>query len=265
MQPATAQSRGAGETVSRYDVHRPHDSLFRAVFSDPTAAVAFLRAILPESVSTDDELRDSESDLLFAVDRTARVLPGSETMEYSTEFSELFAEEVRSWPWLPRFRHLLIDQSNATVETIAGELKGRIAQLTMLAVYRDHWPVLQRVVPMMTHLYRRGGVDELRPFVIYVLATQGAEIRQRFVAELRRKVRGPGGDAMNYVEQLIQQGRDEGERKGRLEGRVGTIEELLRAGIDWSIIELATGIDRDALRALKQRLDESDARTIEAP
>ena len=70
---------------------------------------------------------------------------------------------------------------------------------------------------------------------------------------------------MNYVEQLIQQGRDEGERKGRLEGRVGTIEELLRAGVDWSIIESATGIDRDALRALKRRLDESDAGTIEAP
>ena len=78
---------------------------------------------------------------------------------------------------------------------------------------------------------------------------------------------------MNYAEQLIQQGveqgvqqgREEGERKGRLEGRVGTIEDLLRAGVDWSIIESATGVDRDALRALKQRLDESDAGTIKAP
>ena len=31
----------------------------------------------------------------------------------------------------------------------------------MPAVDRDHWPVLQRVVPMMAHLYRRGGEDEL--------------------------------------------------------------------------------------------------------
>ena len=70
---------------------------------------------------------------------------------------------------------------------------------------------------------------------------------------------------MNYAEQLIQQGREEGERKGRLEGRVGTIEELLRAGVDWSIIESATGSDRNALRALKQRLDESDTGPIETP
>ena len=200
---------------SDYDVHRPHDSLFRAVFSDPATAVGFVRAYLPESVSAelqwstlalrnntfiDDELRDSESDLLFAINRQSGrsawlyvllehqstpshwlryrllkyccriwdrdrdqspkeselrpIVPlvfyqGAQPWKHSTEFSELFAEEVRVWPWLPRFRHLLIDQSNAPVETIAGELKGRIAQLTMLAVYRDHWAMLQRVVPMM--------------------------------------------------------------------------------------------------------------------
>ena len=27
----------------------------------------------------------------------------------------------------------------------------------MMAVYRDHWSVLQRVVPLLAHLYRRGG------------------------------------------------------------------------------------------------------------
>ena len=318
-----------------YNVHWPHDSLFRAVFSDPAAAVGFLRAYLPESVSAglqwstlalrnntfiDDDLRDSESDLLFAINRQSGcpawlyvllehqstpsrwmsfrllkyccriwdrersrcptnpelrpIVPivfyqGARHWTYSTEFSALFAEEVRVWPWLPHFQHLLIDQSNATVETVAGELKGRIAQLTMMAVYRDHWPVLQRVVPLLAHLYRRGGVDELRPFVVYVLATHGEGICRRFFGELRRQVPGPGGDAMNYAEQLIQQGvrqgREEGERKGRIEGRVGTIEELLRAGVEWSIIESATGIDRDALRALKQRLDESDGGTIGAP
>lgn len=144
-----------------------------------------------------------------------------------------------------------------------------MAQLTMLAVYRDHWPVLQRVVPMMADLYHRGGVDELSPFVIYVLATQRAEIRQWFVVELRRQVPGSGGDAMNYVEQLIHERMQEGVRQARKEGerkrRVGTIEELLRAGVEWSIIESATGIDRDALRALKQQLDESGDGTAEAP
>ena len=339
--------------MSRYDVHRPHDSLFRAVFSDPAAAVAFLRANLPESVSAglqwstlalrnntfiDDELRNSESDLLFAVDRQSGrpawlyvllehqstpsrwmrfrllkycsriwdrdrsqspnepelrpIVPlvfyqGARPWKYSTEFSDLFAEGVREWSWLPRFQHLLIDQSVATVDAIMGELKGRIAQLTMMAAYRDHWAVLQRVMPMLNRLYRRGGVAELRPFVLYVLATQTAEIRQRFVAGLRSEAPGAGGDAMNYLEQLIhegvqqglqqrlqqgleqglergvRQGREEGERTGRIKGRVGTIEELLRAGVEWSTIESATGIDQDSLRVLKQQLDESDDATTD--
>ena len=38
---------------------------------------------------------------------------------------------------------------------IRGELKGRIAQFTMMAVYPDHWSVLQRVVPLLAHPYRR--------------------------------------------------------------------------------------------------------------
>ena len=70
------------------------------------------------------------------------------------------------------------------------------------------------------------------PLSYYVLATHGEEICRQFFGELRRHVPGPGGDAINHAEQLIQQGlqqrREEGERKGRIGGRVGTIAELLR-------------------------------------
>ena len=37
-----------------------------------------------------------------------------------------------------------------------------------------------------------------------------------------------------------------------------TIEALLRAGVEWPVIEAATGIDQDALRALRQRLEGID-------
>ena len=314
-------------------VHQPHDKLFRWVFSDPAAAAGFLRAYLPRSVSgalqwstvalqntsfIDDELRNSESDLLFAIrrrsgrpawlyvllehqskpsrwmrlrllkycsriwerDRTRyrkeRVLrpivplvfyQGRQPWASSTEFSDLFAAAVRGWPWLPHFEHLLIDLSAAapeTVEAVRGELKGRVALLTMMAAYRDHWQLLQRVMPLLTRLNRRGGMDELRPFILYVLATQRATIRARFIKELRRQVPGPGGDAMNYIEQLFhkgvhqgrQEGHKEGELKGRLQGQVATIEELVRAGFSWSAIQSATGVDEDGLRALQQRLAE---------
>ena len=47
--------------------------------------------------------------------------------------------------------------------------------------------------------------------------------------------------------------------EGRLEGQVGVIEALVRAGMPWPAIESATGIDEAGLRALKQRLAASSA------
>ena len=80
---------------------------------------------------------------------------------------------------------------------------------------------------------------------------------------------------MTYAEELIQEmgrrsreeGLQEGLQRGRregLEGQVGTIENLLRAGVRWPVIEAATGIDQDALRALRQRLEGPEKRTEEA-
>ena len=36
--------------------------------------------------------------------------------------------------------------------------------------------------------------------------------------------------------------------RGRQEGQLGTIENFLRAGIEWSIIKEATGIDQEAFQ-----------------
>ena len=70
---------------------------------------------------------------------------------------------------------------------------------------------------------------------------------------------------MTYAEELIlegeQRGRQAGLRegeRGRLEERVRTIEGLMRAGVQWPVIESATGIDREALSALKRRLEEAE-------
>ena len=56
---------------------------------------------------------------------------------HSTEFAELFADSVRHWPWVPRFAHLLIDQSQVIPQAVRGELHGRIAQLMMMERCRD--------------------------------------------------------------------------------------------------------------------------------
>ena len=71
---------------------------------------------------------------------------------------------------------------------------------------------------------------------------------------------------MTYAEELIREGRVEGLREGvlkgrqegRQEGRVATIESFLRAGVGWSMITQATGIDQEAFELLRRQTDPSD-------
>ena len=329
------QEGAARETA--YDVSRPHDSLFRGVFSDQAAAVGLLRGYLPESVGVrlrwstlslqdtsfvDAELRDSEADLLYEIrqhsgrrlwlyvllehqsepDRWMRwrllrycgriwerdrrrnrrrlslrpIVPmvlyhGPRRWSWPREFAELFPAGMQQWSWLPHWEHLLIDLGALGPERVRGELKGRIAQLSMIAAYRDARRILRDVLPLLGELYRRGEVDDFGRLVLYIYATQKEEIREQFAQGLHRQVPGSGGEVMNYLEQLVEQGRQagrqegrqagrqEGREAGRQEGELATIERLVRAGVEWNIIESATGIDRAALRTLRRKLSKPDS------
>ena len=127
----------------------------------------------------------------------------------------------------------------------------RIAQFSMIAAYRDAQRILRDVLPLLGELYRRGEVDDFGRLVLYIYATQKEEIREQFAQGLHRQVPGSGGEVMNYLEQLVEQGRQEGE--------LATIERLVRAGVEWNIIESATGIDRAALRTLRRKLSKPDS------
>ena len=103
------------------EVAQPHDNLFRAGFGDPAEATGLLRAHLPQAVANGlqcslvtveesdfvaPELRANESDLLYSIPRR----PGGVPACLYVLLEHQFAAEVREWPWLPRFEHLLIDQ-----------------------------------------------------------------------------------------------------------------------------------------------------------
>ncbi len=312
-----------------HDTHRPHDKLFRAVFGAPAEAAGLLRAYLPEPLAVelqwsrltlqdatfvDEQLRDSESDLLFAIDRAAgdppawlyvllehqsqpdrwmpfrllkyccriwdrdrRIHPrerglrpiiplvfyqGRGRWRHSRELADLFAASVREWPWVPRFSHLLIDQSLVGPDNVHGTLHGRIAQLMMMAPFRYRQEALRRAAHLLAELLRTGDREAVRAFVRYLLATQDRDAAIAFGEDLGQTVSEPGGELMTYAEELIneglEKGRKEGRREGELRGRVGTIEKLVQAGVQWSVIESATGVDRDSLRALKQRIEEAE-------
>ena len=52
-------------------------------------------------------------------------------------------------------------------------------------------------------------------------------------------------------------------REGRQEGRLEAIEGLLRVGVEWPVIESATGIDEQTYRGLKADL--ANGKKGEAP
>ncbi len=204
---------------------------------------------------------------------------GAEPWRHDRQFAELVAGAEPDWGWVPRFEHLLIDQTRQNPETVAGSVGTRLAQLAMMATFRETWEeMLEQATRLMGEMYRAAGIDEVALHVEYVLAAQPEERRPAFAAALRRNVPGRGGELMNYVEQMVErgrregmvnvermveQGRQEGRQEGEMRGRLQTIQEFLGRDVPWSTIEAATGIDEDTFRRLEQQFDDNGAGNAE--
>ena len=171
---------------------------------------------------------------------------------------------------MPRYTRLLIDQTEVGPDELRGALRGRIAQLAMMAAYRASWPLLQRLVPLLAELGEVGAIEYVRQIVVYIATTTRDPGRwHRFADVVRRQVPG-GAEMMNKTEQMIeiygdvreqegrQEGHQEGRREGELRGKVLTIEGFLGRDVSWSTIEAATGIDEAAFRRLKLQLKAAD-------
>ena len=216
------------------ELDRPHDKLFRAVFSDTAEAVGLLRTALPaelresmdwqslkllDGTFLDDALRESESDLLY------EVMHGGSGQRL----------------WL----YLLLDQTRLGPGEVEGDLKGQIAQLLMMAAFGRHGRLaVEMAAQLLTRLRPGGGVNYLRMFVRYVLATHDSAGTAAFGEALRRHEREQGGEMISYAQQLL----EEGEKLGQ----VKTIERMLRIGMTWDVIEAATGLNESAFQTLKE-------------
>ena len=188
---------------------------------------------------------------------------------HSPQFADLFPAAVRDWRWLPRFEHLLFDQTRLRPAQATGSRRARLLQLTMMHAFGRAVPdARKRMQPLLGELEREpdgGGQDDLTMFVQYMAETGPddtpdvlEEILSHTTAEMRGKLMRTSGD------RLRQEGRDEGRLEGRLEGqregrlvgqreaRLETIDGFLRTGVDWSVIERATGIGEQEYRKLKR-------------
>ena len=175
---------------------------------------------------------------------------------------------------MPRFEHVLLDQTGVEPEGVAGGVKGRIAQLLMMAAYGRHTGVAVEVAArLLASLFSGGGVNYFRLFVLYVMATQDEAGAQAFDEALRRHGREQGGEIMSYAQQLLKEGKEEGlaegrsqgleegerrgERRGEQRARVEMVEGFLRAGVGWDVIESATGVNETRFREIKDTLSAS--------
>lgn len=311
------------------DIHQPHDRIFRAVFSNADEAAGLLQTALPDTLRhhfdwttltlldgsfIDDEMRGSQSDLLYQVEHVETGQPiamyllfehqsspdpwmrfrllryccriwetdrrndpesselrpivpvvfyqGPRAWTYSTEFADLFPEAVRSWPWIPKFAHELLDQTTLEPGAVSGGVKGRIAQLLMMAAFNRHvGAALELTAQLVLSLHADNDRNEFRQFFVYLMATQGREVIETFREALRRRGLEQGGEMMTYAQELLAEGEAKGEAKGevkgRIRGQVEVVEGLLRVGVVWEVIEAATGLNEARFQVLKAQLSES--------
>ena len=174
---------------------------------------------------------------------------GARGWNHSTEFSDLFPETARALPWVPRFTHELIDQTALAPEAVAGDVRGRIAQLlTMVAFDRHVDTALQLTAQLILSLSQTGGdADEFRRFFLYLASTQDREVIEKFGEALQRQGLQQGDEIMTYAEEV------------RAEVQVEMVEGLLRVGVTWEVIEAATGLTETKFRELKAQLSGSDS------
>jgi len=139
-------------------------------------------------------------------------------------------------------------------DEVQGELKSRMMQLLLLAAYHPELAWMEQVARLLgslSSLPPSGGINYVRLCVLYILATQEPEAAQSFRAVLRHHAPAVGDDLMTYAQELLKEGREEGE----IRAEVRIIENLLREGMDWPAIERITGVNETQFQALKQRLE----------
>ena len=182
---------------------------------------------------------------------------GKRRWRYATELADSFPPALRDQPWVPRFGHLLFDQTRVAPAAVAGALRGRLLQLAMMHTFEQELEeARERIAPLLAALQRepaRGGVDYYQAFMEYIVKTGPADTLDALMPRLAPELRG---DLMTCGEMLRREGelkgRQEGELEGRRKGLMEAIEGFLRAGVGWPVIQSATGIDEQTYRTLER-------------
>ena len=176
----------------------------------------------------------------------------------STRFLDGLAvpEELRAEvaPYQPDFEHILVDLSRVPLDQMQGNLLLRLTLALMKAVAQEElgtW--LERYGPALGELLaqpdRAGLARVLLKYALSVDAKEPSTVEE-FVVKLKDQT--VKSDVMSIAEQLMQRGRQEGERRGAVLGRVQGYQEML--GFPVSSLEELGSKDTPALEALLREL-----------
>ena len=102
------------------------------------------------------------------------------------------------------------------------------------------------LIRILSSLPPSGGINYMRVFLRYILQTQDREAIESFQEALQRHAPHVRGDLMTYAQELLEE--------GRMRNQVDVIEGLLREGVEWDVIERATGINEAQFQVLKQQV-----------
>ena len=119
---------------------------------------------------------------------------------------------------------------------------------------------LERAVELMRDLWSAERPDDLEAFYSYVFHGREDPAMMKEVEAMLEEIEARGPDSeLKSLGQLIwergqRRGRSEGVQLGAHRATVATVEGFLRAGVDWQVIESATGLDQGGFDALKEQL-----------
>lgn len=180
---------------------------------------------------------------------------GQETWNYSSEFADLLTVVDVFKPYLPQFRHLLIDLSAYSDEQIQGEVWLRVNLLILKHIFDDNLgEQLPKILGLLrTLVQNESGLEMLYTVLMYITEASAvvteAELYQGVIAAVTP-------ERSNVVESLAQKWIKEGIEKGVEEG----IEKGIEKGIEAQrqtllrLVEWRFSLSEEAQQAYAQQL-----------
>ena len=170
---------------------------------------------------------------------------GADNWNYSTEFSDLICETRLDSKYIPKFEHILFNYQ-INNEELKGAIKARFSYLLIQCHFRKNLEEMFEILAkFFNSIPKTEGINYVKVFWIYIATTQKNEANnfRQFVKNNPEKI---GGDIMTIF--------DEWRLEGRLEGEIKLIENMIKAGFDWPLIQNATGISSKKYKEMKNKL-----------